>query len=185
MRTKFGEHIQGWMTSQELDWLAQQAAKSHYIVEVGSWRGRSTTAIANHMLGELWCVDAWKGKLSMDDEAMYPGSEEEAAQAEREFLVNMKEHIAINRLYILKGSSDMAVDYLMANHGPVFDFIFIDADHSYEAVHHDIVEYGKLLQVGGILAGHDNWMPGVEQAVKELLPNATNVVHGIWSSVKI
>ncbi len=35
------------------------------------------------------------------------------------------------------------------------DFVYIDGDHSYEAVTHDIIEWIKKLKPGGILAGDD------------------------------
>ena len=63
-----------------------------------------------------------------------------------------------------------------------FDFVFIDADHSYEAVRADILAYRPLVKRGGILAGHDyapKW-EGVRQAVDELLPKVS-VTTTIWS----
>jgi predicted O-methyltransferase YrrM len=54
------------------------------------------------------------------------------------------------------------------------DAVFIDADHSYEAVKLDIQNWMPKVRRGGILAGHDyvpSW-PGVVRAVDELLPDA-------------
>jgi predicted O-methyltransferase YrrM len=54
------------------------------------------------------------------------------------------------------------------------DAVFIDADHSYEAVKLDIQNWMPKVRKGGILAGHDytySW-PGVVRAVDELLPDA-------------
>lgn len=57
----------------------------------------------------------------------------------------------------------------------VLDWVYIDADHSYEAVKRDIEAWYKKVKVGGILAGHD-YMPdgeyygeqfGVKSAVDE------------------
>jgi hypothetical protein len=54
------------------------------------------------------------------------------------------------------------------------DFVFIDADHSYESVKADIDAWLPKVRHGGILAGHDYgaplW-PGVKQAVDERFPN--------------
>ena len=35
------------------------------------------------------------------------------------------------------------------------DFIYIDGQHTYEAVIHDILEAEKLVKIGGVIAGHD------------------------------
>ena len=50
------------------------------------------------------------------------------------------------------------------------DFVFIDADHSYEAVVADIDAWQPKVKPGGILCGHDYGhvrFPGVAQAVDE------------------
>jgi predicted O-methyltransferase YrrM len=49
------------------------------------------------------------------------------------------------------------------------DFVFIDADHRYEAVLHDINLWRPKVRSGGLLCGHDfcdGW-PGVVSAVRE------------------
>ena len=68
------------------------------------------------------------------------------------------------------------------------DFIFIDADHSYDGCRKDILHWiPKLKQTGWIL-GHDFSWPGVNRAVKELLspvncPTADN--DETWARPKI
>jgi hypothetical protein len=51
-------------------------------------------------------------------------------------------------------------------------FAYIDAAHDYESVKRDIAAWMPKIKSGGILAGHDAQSPGVQKAVKELLPNA-------------
>ena len=49
------------------------------------------------------------------------------------------------------------------------DFVFIDADHSYEGCLADILAWTPKIKIGGMIAGHDfndRW-PGVQRAVKE------------------
>ena len=53
--------VDGWMTELELTYLAETASKSTLIVEVGSWMGRSTCALAATTKGLLFAVDTWKG----------------------------------------------------------------------------------------------------------------------------
>lgn len=49
-----------------------------------------------------------------------------------------------------------------------FDMVFIDGNHTYDAVREEITWYEKLLPEGGILSGHDlTVFRGVDQAVEE------------------
>lgn len=56
------------------------------------------------------------------------------------------------------------------------DFVFIDADHSYEGVRRDILAWRPKLKLGGLLSGHDYANPNepcgleVKRAVDELGP---------------
>jgi len=50
------------------------------------------------------------------------------------------------------------------------DFVFIDADHSYESVKKDIIAWMPKVKHKGLLAGHDYFNTcGVKEAVDELL----------------
>jgi len=48
-----------------------------------------------------------------------------------------------------------------------FDFVFIDADHSYEGCKRDIISWKSKIKPKGLLMGHDANLPSVEKAVKE------------------
>ena len=63
MNIKNALATEGWMKTAELEWLAEKAANLRYVVEVGSWMGRSTTAMADNMegLGLILAVDTWRG----------------------------------------------------------------------------------------------------------------------------
>lgn len=47
------------------------------------------------------------------------------------------------------------------------DCIFVDGDHSYEAVKQDLPFWWRKIRVGGQMLGDDYWMEGVKRAVKE------------------
>ena len=51
------------------------------------------------------------------------------------------------------------------------DFIFIDANHSYEQTKNDILTWLPKVKKDGWILGHDIDWHGVQIAVKELLPN--------------
>jgi hypothetical protein len=60
---------------------------------------------------------------------------------------------------IIKGYSDEFVDSFKDN---FFDFIYIDANHKYEAVKHDINKWFPKIKKGGLFAGHD-YLDAVEK----------------------
>jgi predicted O-methyltransferase YrrM len=65
------------------------------------------------------------------------------------------------------------------------DFVFIDADHSYEAVRKDIDAWRSKVRAGGWIGGHDynRKFPGVVRAV-DFVFGARNVITlpgSIWS----
>lgn len=60
------------------------------------------------------------------------------------------------------------------------DLVFIDASHSYEYVKQDIINYRSKLRPGGWLTGHDIDLPGVKQAVDELVVNYEIGPNRVW-----
>jgi hypothetical protein len=61
------------------------------------------------------------------------------------------------------------------------DFIFIDGDHSYGSVKHDINKAVSLIKPGGVICGHDYHWRGVKEAVDEMfLKEYTKTVDSIW-----
>ena len=47
------------------------------------------------------------------------------------------------------------------------DFVFIDADHTYDAVKEDIAAWYPKVRLGGLFCGHDYLWDGVKKAVNE------------------
>ena len=82
-----------------------------------------------------------------------------------------------DRLIPIQGFS-----YDVANQLPdnSMDLIFIDADHSYNSVKKDILEYTPKLKDHGILAGHDIDYPGVNKAVNELIKEFDVGPNNVW-----
>lgn len=61
------------------------------------------------------------------------------------------------------------------------DFVFIDADHTYEGCRRDIEDWTCKIRPGGILSGHDiNW-PTVRQAVNEKFPQFLIFSDNVWA----
>jgi len=168
--------IHGWMEPYELMWLASQATMCKQICEIGSWRGRSTRALLDNTSGTVLAVDTWAGS---NDEG-FPGVKDPEILFQ-EFLDNMKD-VPKGKLSIFHGLSLDGAAHCKAKN-QTFDMLFIDADHSYEAVKADILAWSPLVIPSGVLCGHDySWkFPGVVQAVNELLPKHSMACETIWA----
>lgn len=81
------------------------------------------------------------------------------------------------RLIPLQGMSHIVADKIKDG---IADLVFIDADHSYEAVKRDIEKYSPKLKVGGLLTGHDIDYPGVNQAVTEVVKTFDVGPNYVW-----
>lgn len=72
-----------------------------------------------------------------------------------------------------------------ANVDFVPDMVFIDGDHSYEAVKRDIELWLPRLAPGGLLCGHDITNQPVERAVRETIGKYQTTAPGIiWYAEK-
>jgi len=148
---------------------------SHF-VEVGSWKGRSSAFMAVEILNSkkkirFDCVDTWQGS----DEHTNPNSpwfnQEIVSNPNwlyEEFLRNVRP-VQKNINPVRKSSLLASSDYEDRS----LDFVFIDADHTYESVKEDISSWFPKVKVGGFIGRHDynskkTW-PGVCQAVDEFL----------------
>lgn len=141
--------IRGWMSESELLWLSEQASKHHSVCEVGVFLGRSTVALLQHCAGTVLAVDTFLGS---------PGSavEREAAPSHgddiyRQFVENT---LDFDNLAIMRCRSETAA-VLLDKMGYSCDLLFLDGDHSVEALIRDIELFRPLLEPGAILAGHD------------------------------
>lgn len=145
--------IEGWMTEPELAWLAAEASKHRLIVEIGSFKGRSTRALADNTDGLVIAIDDFHGPREIEYANRH--------RIYEEFLANTRD---LPNIVVIKADHRELPE-------PEFvpDMVFIDGAHEYEAVKADILYW--LPRVTGVLAGHDfGWCPGVERAVRELLP---------------
>jgi Methyltransferase domain len=165
--------IQGWMSEDELTWLATMAQECDTIVEFGSYHGRSSRAIADNMGPDarLWCVDPWSGE--------YPVEIGEIINTfvMPEFKQNLEDHIKLGRVIPVRMFSHSF------NLPFKVDMLFIDGDHRFDSVVEDILWGINHVESGGIISGHDyfpeyGWQ-GVKDAVDKFFP-ARKVVDTIW-----
>jgi SAM-dependent methyltransferase len=178
--------IQGWMTQEELEWLATQAARIsvNRIAEIGCWHGRSTRAMADNIQkgGIVYAVDTWNGPPEKPDDIINKGIDLAHLPVDwafDNFRLNLqgKDNVVMYKTASVDAASRWAIEPL--------DMVFIDAAHDYDSVKADIQAWLPLVSPGGIICGHDyclTW-PGVVQAVNELVPGAKRGAGSIWYDV--
>ena len=141
-----------------------------HIVEVGCYFGRSTCYMA-----EL--IKASGKKIKFDVIDIFTGSKSERGMLKvvakfggsiyNAFIQNMKEAGVLDYVNpIIGDSAKTAKRYADGS----LDFVFIDADHTYESVKKDIEAWLPKIKSSGVLAGHDYQCkkhPGVAKAVDE------------------
>jgi predicted O-methyltransferase YrrM len=166
--------VNGWMLSTELEWLAANAKRRRKIVEVGSWMGRSTRALADSTPGCVYAVDTWKGSDEAEHHRILKGQPEEWLF--NEFKKNLLDHITSLKVTAVNATSEAAASLFKAK-GDTFDMIFIDASHDHTNVMADLAAWFPLLAPGGLFCGHDFNAnhPGVMQSVTEFFPEPERV----------
>jgi predicted O-methyltransferase YrrM len=145
--------IEGWFSEDEGRWYARfaRALRGGVFVEVGCWKGRSTSfigRICNANGTRLVCVDHWRG--SHDKLATRYQVALDTEDVEQTFRGHMAalgidvEVIAAPSLEAARGFAPKSVDR-----------VFLDASHDGASVAEDLVAWSERLKDDGILAGHD------------------------------
>lgn len=146
--------IEGWMEPEELKWLFEQACQYKTILEIGSWKGRSTHALLSS--GNIViCVDTFKGSLSELNQAHKEAKEHNIFS---EFILNVGR---FPNLSVLKMDSSRA-SRLIANRS--IGMVFIDSDHKYTAFESDFLDWKPKCK--SLLCGHDLHEGGVKAVLK-------------------
>ena len=155
------------------DVLVNLSFKYSSIVEVGCWAGQTTLTLAKAGVSRIYAVDHWKG--SKGDHLRATVEELGEDMVFRTFCRNLKEYLFAT-VIPCRGPS-----LLWASVWPFeVDMVFIDGDHSYEAVLADICAWSKHIRKGGILCGHDWIFGGVQKAVIETYPERYRTEANVW-----
>lgn len=164
----YDNDIEGWMMRGELNWLHQTAKDMDSIVEVGSWKGRSTHALLTGCKGTVYAVDTWKGSRG---ELEGPHVEATVEEILPQFLGNVG---LFENLQVMNMTSTEASE--MFEDGSV-DMVFIDGSHDLESVREDIRAW--LPKAKKIICGHDWQWHTVQEAVTERF-GEPDLVDTIW-----
>ena len=176
MDEKFG---QKWFNYQNIyKRIVESVPEGGHIVEVGAWKGASTSYLA---------VEAQHKKLRIDVVDTWSGSQEHKDISDiREkslfgtFIDNLRP--VINLINPIRTDS-VSASKMYADES--LDAVFIDADHKYESVKADILAWMPKVKKGGILAGHDYILVhnGVIRAVDELV-EYPEIIRDCWLKIK-
>jgi SAM-dependent methyltransferase len=143
--------------------------------EIGTWKGDFTAKLLGRTRPrQLYLIDPWAYRQeSTYKHAMYgdrtPG-EQERLDGIYESVLNRfsaeieSGQVVVRRLRSTDAAADLEDDSL--------DWVYIDGDHTYEAVKSDLQTYLRVVKPGGVLAGDDYgqagwWGNGVTRAVDE------------------
>jgi len=142
------------------------------IIEIGSWEGLSSIAIANAAYPRrVECCDTWEGS---------PGEISAELAAERDVFATWQANIDELTAGNVTAHRMGWRDYLPTVSEPVA-LCFIDAEHTYIEVADAIRAVLPLLADGGIICGDDAHHPPVKQAVlDELGTEHTYVTATLW-----
>ena len=134
-------------------------------IEVGVWEAQNAKRMLNELPNlVLIGIDPFEG---YQDWWAYI-NQEHMSEKEKITLDTIQPYIKSGRFNLIKKYSDAA---LLDLEDDKYDFIYIDADHSYEWASHDIKNYWQKVKSGGILCGHDRSLDGVKRALNEFCAN--------------
>lgn len=149
--------IPGWMSEGELQWLADTASIYESWTELGSYCGRSMTAVGLGIKSG--------GILRVVDKEISPTLLNNISR-----LRKLRPDIAVESYQMSTAEAAMSL--------PDSAVVFIDADHSYESVKADLKAWANKCK---LICGHD-YQPnyaGVIKAVNESM-SVQNPVGDIW-----
>ena len=145
--------IDGWFSEDEGRWYARFARGlvGGIFVEVGSWKGRSTSFIGPVCRANgtrLVCVDHWHG--SRDSLAERYANALAVEDVEATFRANMAS-LGIEVEVLAETSATAASRFVPGSVGRVF----LDGSHDGASVAEDLGLWWRCLADDGVLAGHD------------------------------
>lgn len=142
--------------------------------EIGVYRGWYSKKLLEGIPDlKLYCIDTWSIYRGYKD---YEKGDD-LIDAYEEAKENVKGHNGV----LIKGKSNEIVKEF---EDESLDFVYIDANHSYEYVVEDIALWSKKVRKGGIVSGHDYDQPSIKKKSLDH-PNVIEAVNGWVKSYEI
>ncbi len=173
-------HVRGFQQQDDRTYHARMKLLSRFEVgSVGAEIGTYMGAFAEHIIEtvkpqKLYLIDPWTAAKS----ARHAGSWYETV--DQDYMDHVYAMVSkrfadaslSNRVTILRDYSSMALSTLQDGE---LDWVYIDGDHSYEAVREDLALSFQKVRSGGFISGDDHevvdkwWKDGVVRAVREFV----------------
>ena len=165
------------LTSELIHIFSDKKSIPKTMIEIGSYMGESTMIFASSGIFEtIHSIEPHQGIEIFSEQYQYTWKD-----IEKEYKINTRH---FNNIIHHKDFSYNVLDKFEDNS---IDFIYIDADHTYESVKKDIESYLPKLKDGGVIGGHDyqdEWQ-GVINAVNETIGKPNNTFcDGSWIKQK-
>lgn len=140
------------------------------VIEIGSWEGRSTVALANACHPEVvHAVDTWEGS---------PGEISADLARDRDVYGTWRSNVFSLTAGNVEAFRMGWRDYAARTAGPV-RFLFIDAEHTYVEVRDTIAEFLPWMPSGAVICGDDAHHEPIRRAVIEAFPLAKGIAT-LW-----
>ena len=165
--------VDGWMTHGQARALYDAAAAcpaGGRIVEIGSFRGRSTIVLASAAADgvEIVAIDPHAGNDRGPQEIA--GFEDAAGEDHAVFNANLAAAGVADRVRHVRAFSDAA----HADVADPIDVLYVDGAHRFAPARRDIADWGARVRPGGTMLIHDSFSSiGVTLAIlRELVPSS-------------
>jgi hypothetical protein len=136
---------------------------------IGAEIGVASGCFSYHVLlkknpSKLYLIDPWIYGLQKDVELNR--TLEKQQQRDIQYQTVCEYFAPFKNVEILRFKSEEAAVLFEDNY---LDYVYIDGEHSYEAVMRDLTNYFPKIKVGGYLIGDDYGWTGIEPAVQDFL----------------
>ena len=132
-------------------------------IEIGVAQANFSETLIKSGLSKIYLLDAWK---EFKDGYFDINNVSQAEQDNRYSFVIEKMRRHGKRVVVIRDDCDNAVKSMDDG---FFDFIYLDANHKFDAVYKNILDWYTKLKSNGVLAGHDylnGTIDGTEFGVK-------------------
>lgn len=169
----FYKGIQGYFNYPDFfGFIAERLPSGFWAAEVGVWRGQSTCYMLERLrelgkTGKYLVIDTFKGTDNATESEHAQIAKQLGGTVLADFCNNIQKVGVLKDCNVIQWDSAESADFFKNRK---FDFVFIDAEHTYEAVKSDLMAWRSKVKSGGILGGHDYFhaaFPGVKQAADE------------------
>lgn len=130
--------------------LLEFLPKNGVVAELGVLKGDFSQQIYNiNKPKVLFLIDCWEEQAK----EIYNENSNNKQNTQESFYRNVRMKFANEgNVYIMREYLDECVNYF--NNG-LFDWVYLDANHSYEACYNDLIKWSTKIKLGGFLCGHD------------------------------